>query len=139
MHSNAEAGRSDPSYLEMVRHQVSGEEATETDDLGAFGWLRGQKERAVMLELRRRNGNIIGLGYAWLERAEFDPSAGITLYFMGKAVRITGSNLNSEVRPHVRMFNGILRHRVPWIQETSQVIAMRAAKDAVVIERIEVK
>ncbi|HVX13087.1 MAG TPA: hypothetical protein VHC22_18025 [Pirellulales bacterium] len=92
-----------------------------------------------MLELRKRNGNIIGRGYSWLEGAEFDPSAGITLYFLGKAVKITGSNLNAEIRPNVRLFNGILRHRVPWIQETDQATAMRAAKDAIVIERIEVK
>jgi hypothetical protein len=64
-----------------------------------------------MLELRRRGGNITGMGYAWLERAEFDPSQGIILYFLGKMVRITGNNLNAEIRPHVRLFNGILRHR----------------------------
>jgi hypothetical protein len=39
----------------------------------------------------------------------------------------------------VRLFNGILRHRVPWIQEADQPAIMRAAKDAIVIERIEVK
>ncbi|HZZ82687.1 MAG TPA: hypothetical protein VFE62_29585 [Gemmataceae bacterium] len=139
MHSNAETAHSDLPYLQMVRQQAGGEEATETDDLGVFGWLRGQKERAVMLELRRRGGNITGLGYAWLERAEFDPSVGITLYFLGKMVRITGSNLNAEVRAHVRLFNGILRHRVPWIQETDQATAMRAGRDAIVVERIEVK
>lgn len=123
----------------MVRQQSGGEEATETDDLGAFGWLRRQRERAVMLELRRSGGNIIGRGYAWREGAEFDPSAGITLYFLGTAVKITGSNLNTEVRPNVRLFNGILRYRVPWIQKTDQATAMRSAKDAIVIERIEVK
>jgi hypothetical protein len=98
MQSNVETAHSELPYLQMVRQQSGGEEATETDDLGVFGWLRGQKERAVMLELRRRGGNITGLGYAWLERAEFDPSVCITLYFLGKMVRITGSNLTAEVR-----------------------------------------
>ncbi len=41
----------------------------------------GSKERAYTLEIRRENGNITALGYAWLERCEFDPSEGITLRF----------------------------------------------------------
>lgn len=139
MQSSAELLDNDSAYARMLRQQNGPEPVADEDDLGAFGWLRGQRERAVMLELRRRNGNIIGLGYSWLERAEFDPSQGITLYFLGKTVKITGSNLNAETRPNVRLFNGILRHRVPWIQEADQVTAMRAAKDAIIIERIEVK
>ena len=92
-----------------------------------------------MLELRHRGGNITGLGYAWLERAEFDPSQGITLFFIGKAVKITGSNLNAETRPNVRLFNGILRHRVPWIQEADEPAIMKAARDTLVIEQIVLK
>lgn len=139
MQSNAETLDSDMPYLQMLRQQNGAEAATETDDLGAFGWLRGSKDRTVMLELRRRNGNITGLGYSWLERAEFDPSQGITLYFLGKTVKIIGSNLNAEVRPNVRLFAGILRHRVTWIQEADQAAAMRAGKDVTVVERIDVK
>ncbi len=90
----------------------------QTDDLGAFGWLRGPRERAVMLELRKRDGNSIALSYALLERAEFDPSIGITLFFMGQGIVIRGRNLNQEVRPSVRLYEGILRHRVTWLRET---------------------
>ena len=61
------------------------------EDLGAFGWLRGSRERAVMLELRRKDGSITVLGYAWLERADFDPSEGITLKFTGQTVRLAGA------------------------------------------------
>jgi hypothetical protein len=57
------------------------------DDFGAFGWLRGVRDRALMLELRHRDGKVSAFGYAWLERAEFDPSDGITLYFAGRVVR----------------------------------------------------
>lgn len=139
MQSNVELLDPDSAYARMLRQQNGPEPVAEEDDLGAFGWLRGQKERAVMLELRKRSGNSIGRGYAWLEGAEFDPSVGITLYFLGKTVKIIGSNLNAEIRPNVRLFNGILRHRVPWIQEMPQANAMRAGKDALIIERIEVK
>ena len=106
------------------------------DDFGAFGWLRGVRDRAIMLELRHRNGRISAFGYAWLERAEFDPSEGITLQFAGRSVRIAGRNLNSELRPNLRLFAGIMRQRVPWIQEADGPTAMSAAKDAVVIEEI---
>jgi hypothetical protein len=109
------------------------------DDLGCFGFLRGVRDRAIMLELRQRNGQVSALGYAWLERAEFDPSDGITLHFSGKTVKIVGRNLNGEVRPNVRLFAGIVRHRVPWIQEADEASILEAKKGAPVIEHLEVK
>jgi hypothetical protein len=108
-----------------------------TDDLGAFGWLRGVRDRAIMLELRHKDGRIEAYAYAWLERAEFDPSEGITLKFGGKEVRITGRNLNSENRPNVRLFNGILRHRVPWVQEADGAAELESLQNATVIELID--
>jgi hypothetical protein len=45
-------------------------------DLGAFGFLRGVRDRAVMLELRWKDGSVVAFAYAWLERAGFDPSEG---------------------------------------------------------------
>jgi hypothetical protein len=114
-------------------------EADTTDDLGAFGWLRGVRERAIMLELRKKDGGVTALGYAWLERAEFDPSAGITLTFTGKTVKLIGLNLNAEVRPLVRLFDGLTRHRVAWIQEADEPTALTADRRAVVVERIEIK
>lgn len=94
-------------------------DADGTDDLGAFGWLRGIRDRALMLELRKKDGNILAVGYGYLDHVEFDPSEGITLSVAGRKVRIKGRNLNSEARPLVRLFEGITRHRVPWIQEAS--------------------
>jgi hypothetical protein len=110
-----------------------------TDDLGSFGWLRGVRERAIMLELRRRDGSINAFGYAWLERADFDPSEGITLHFGGTKVKIVGTNLNFESRPNVRLFAGLVRHRVPWIQEAGEPDLLEAAQRATVIEQIDVK
>jgi hypothetical protein len=72
-----------------------------------------------MLELRR-NGNIVALTYAWLDRAKFDPSEGITLRFGMEKVRIIGRNLNAEIRPNIRLLTGITRHRVPWVQEDDE-------------------
>src|SRR5262249_46759205 len=89
-----------------------------SDDLGAFGWLRGIRDRATMLELRKKDGSIMALGYGWLDRAEFDPSDGITLHVLGRTVRIKGRNLNAETKPLMRLFHGIVRHKVPWVIES---------------------
>jgi hypothetical protein len=107
------------------------------EDLGAFGWLRGSRERAVMLELRRKDGSITALGYAWLERADFDPSEGIVLKFTGQTVRLSGCNLNSEVRPHLRLYDGLVRHRVPWLQEADEPTVMAAPKNTTIIEKVK--
>jgi len=113
------------------------EESEGVDDLGLFGWLRGIRDRSVMLELRKANGNIRAIGYGWLEKIDFNPSDGITLYVGSAKIRIKGRNLNSELRPLVRLFEGLARHRVPWVQEADEVTAMRAGKGATVVETIE--
>lgn len=107
------------------------------DDLGVFGWLRGARDKAIMLELRKRDGNVMAVGYAWLERAEFDPSVGITLHVVGKTIRIKGRNLNLELRPNVRLFQGITRHRVPWIQEADGPTMMESQGKGTLVEKIE--
>lgn len=112
-------------------------EADACDDLGAFGWLRGIRDRAVMLELRRKDGSIVAIGYGWLERVAFDPSEGITLSAAGQKIRIKGRNLNAETRPAVRLFEGIVRHRVPWVREADRAATMEAEARATIIDSIE--
>ena len=70
-------------------------------------------------------------------RCGFDPSKGITLRFTGQAVQLVGRNLNREMRPHLKLFEGLVRHRIPWIQEADEPAAMTAAKHATVIERVD--
>jgi hypothetical protein len=48
-----------------------------------------------------------------------------------------GRNLNAEVRPNVRLFEGITRHKIPWIQEADEPMALQAGKSATVIDKIE--
>jgi hypothetical protein len=105
----------------------------------SFGFLRGVRDTAFMLEIRHRDGKLSAFPYGLLDRAEFDPSEGITLKFGGVTVRITGRNLGAEARPNLRLFDGILRRRVSWIQESDEATAMEAPQGAVVIEAVEVK
>ena len=77
------------------------------DDLGCFGWLRGGRDRAVSLVLRKKSGSSLALSYAFIERIEIDPLSGITIAAGRTTVRVQGRSLNREVRPMVRRFDGI--------------------------------
>lgn len=111
-------------------------EGDEAENLGCFGWLRGVRDRSLMLELRKKDGHCLAVGYSWLERVEFEPEEGITLHLPGRKVRITGSGLNTEARPTVRLFDGIIRHRVPWIREADRTDLLKSDADAVTVESI---
>ncbi|MFO0831536.1 MAG: hypothetical protein U0637_06805 [Phycisphaerales bacterium] len=122
------------SGTESAADLPDGEEA---ENLGCFGWMRGVRDRSVMLELRKKDGHVLAIAYSWLERVEFQPDEGITLHLPGRKVRIKGSGLNTEVRGSVRLFDGIIRHRVPWIREADRTESLKAAGDGVVIESIQ--
>ena len=129
----------DSVLTKYTRKPDESSDATDADeDLGSFGWLRGMRERSVMLELRHKDGNITAIGYAYIEKMEFDPSADITLHALGKVIKIQGRNLNAEVRPNSRLFQGLTKHRVPWIQAADEPANLDALPTGTVIERIEV-
>lgn len=109
------------------------------DHHGAFGCLRGVRERAIMLELRRKNGSVTALGYSWLERVDFDTSSGIVLRFAAGLVTIRGRNLNAEIRPQLRLLDGLLRHRIVWIQEADEPTLLRLDRHAIAVERIAIE
>lgn len=117
--------------------RVSEQPDSDCGDCRAFGWLRGVRDFARMLELRRRDGNIVAVDYARLERAEFNPSEGITLTIGGQTIRIRGRNLNAEVRPSVRLFEGITRHRVSFIREADRSAGLQAGDRETVVDAIE--
>lgn len=103
----------------------------------AFGWMRGLTARAIMLELRRRDGRVMAVGYGWIERVEYDPAAGIGLHALGKVFLIKGRCLNTPQPGGVALLAGILRHRITWIQEAQESDRLRGGPHGVLIERIE--
>lgn len=109
----------------------------ELDDYGAFGWLRGVRDKAIMLELRKKDGSVRAFGYAWFQEVDLDPSKEITLCLPGGKIKIIGRNLNTENKPNIRLFQGIVRHKVPFIQEADSVMLMKVKEGDTVIERIE--
>jgi hypothetical protein len=90
-----------------------------------------------MLELRKKDGAVVAVAYGFIDRMEFHPSEGISIRCGQEKIRIRGRGLNSEVRPQIRLFQGITRHRVPWIQEADATSALQAGKNGVVVESIE--
>lgn len=106
------------------------------DDCGCFGWLRGSRERAVSLVLHKKSGSSLSLNYGFIERIEFDPSAGISIIAGRTKVEITGRNLNAEVRTTVRLFEGLTRQRVPWVREANQAELMEVGEEACVVENV---
>lgn len=126
-------------YAPRVADATKKPEEEALDNLGAFGLLRGVKERSIMLECRHANGNSNALSYALLSYASFDPSVGIILQFGGVKVRITGDHLNSEVRPNVRLYESLLRHRIPWIKEADRHELQSAIPGAVLIDGIDIE
>jgi hypothetical protein len=90
------------------------------EDFVAFGWLRGIKARANMLELRKKSGQILAVGYSWIDKVEFEPGDTVTLHLSGQRVTLKGRGLNDETRAGVRLFEGLTRARVTWIQEATQ-------------------
>ena len=107
------------------------------DDFHSFGWLRGIRERATMLELRKKSGEVVAIAYSWIERVEFNPTEGITLHVHGDKIRIKGRNLNAEARPEIRLFQGIARHRVAWVQEADRPGTMNSSETTAIVEKID--
>jgi hypothetical protein len=112
-------------------------DAEGTEDLGAFGFLRGTRDKAEMLELRKKTGDIRAIGYGWIEKVDYDPSGNIILYAGDEKIKIKGRNLNVVARQQVSLLGGIVRHRVPWIVESDQRETLQADKNTVVVEAIE--
>jgi hypothetical protein len=112
-------------------------EGDDAESFGCFGWVRGVRDRAICLELRKKTGKVLAIPYAYISRMEFEPSGVIRLGCGGESITITGRNLNGEVREQVRLFQGLTRHRVPWIQEADRAVTMQAEKNSVVVESVE--
>lgn len=106
-------------------------------DMGCFGWLRGVRDRAISLELRKKDGHVLAIAYSWIERVEFVPESGVTLYLTSRKITIKGTGLLSEARPSIRLFDGIIRHRVPWVKESDRPTSLGADASAVLIDSIE--
>jgi hypothetical protein len=63
---------------------------------------------------------------------EFNSTQGTTLHVHGDKIQIKGRNLNAEVR----LFQGIARHRVAWVQEVDRPGSLNGGERTTLIEEI---
>jgi hypothetical protein len=105
-------------------------------DNSTYGWLRGIHDRAIMLELRRKTGDVKAVSYSAIFRVDYDRSDGITIFHGRDTIKLRGRNLNTESGTR-SLFEGITRHRVPYVQEANQSASLQADRSAVIIESIE--
>jgi hypothetical protein len=110
---------------------------------GAFGYLRGIRDRAAGLELRFRDGNTVWFPYGWMGPCRYDPSQGLLLKFSGDLVYlvlIRGSNLDLPLNDgHMNLTaGGLQRHRVVWIREMPKEDIKNVGETGPTIDSIEV-
>ena len=99
----------------------------------AYGFVRGGRERASMVEFRPGKGAWESLGYAWLERVQFQPAGQLRLVFVtGHRVLLTGRNLG-------RLRDLLTNHRLTWVQETDALQAQALDEDAAVVTAIHLQ
>lgn len=92
------------------------DEADNVEDQGGWGLLRGIRDRAMMLELRKKDDTALAIPYALIEQVLLTPGEGITLRAAGREVRVRGRGLEP-------LFAAMVRHRAAWVAEPSRTAA----------------
>ena len=139
--------------LERIRrdHRRLHAPANDEDDLGqevdcgAFGWCRGLRDRAENLEIRFRDGLRRAFPYGSINDYGFDPSQGIALKVVQADglvlwLAIAGVHLNgTHASGSVRLFEGLLRSRVPWVRECDEAEAEGEPQETLITQiRIDI-
>ena len=109
----------------------------------AFGFLRGLRDWAPMIEFRFRDGNSIWFPYGWLGPWKYNPSEGLLLKFSGDQIYVVllrGSNLDKPLNEGAINLTtgGLQRNRIVWIREMSQEDIQKVADSAPTIDSIQV-
>jgi hypothetical protein len=124
---------------------AAGKKEAEAEEVscGAFGYLRGIRDRAAGVELRFRDGNTVWFPYGWMGPCRYDPSQGLLLKFSGDLVYlvlIRGSNLDLPLNDgHMNLTaGGLQRHRVVWIREMPEGDIKNVGETGPTIDSIEV-
>jgi len=101
-------------------------------DYQAVGLPATYGEVPPMVELWLSTGDRVGLPYAWLSEARFDPSAGVTLAFTtGVAVTVRGRNLGP-------VYAALVAHRAVYVREADPPTAELLGVGVPVVEAIRV-
>lgn len=127
-----------PAAIERIlgRTQQPGEDEEEADDgevREAYGEVRAPKARgreALMLDVRRADGQCHGMSYSYLMRVDFEPGDLLKLHFAEAVVQVGGRRLQP-------LYRRLLEHRVEAIQEGTEAEEGLKPEDAPHIDRIQ--
>lgn len=114
------------SFVEKLR----GEAEENEQQSKFFGFEPQPSSRALMFELRTRDGKRSALPYSYVTRADFSPSDGIEIYVSNVVVTIKGRALED-------VFSYFLQNRLMWVREDSS--GTDIGEDGVFVERLEIK
>lgn len=129
---------SGPSRLRAIQNDsAKSVDQEQIDDCGAFGWLRGSRDRVPMLQIRLRTGQIALMNYAFFQPGNYDPSGALILKFGSDKVEIRGENLMQEVQPGITLLRCLQYHRASWIAESESSLILTGTK-LITIESIRI-
>jgi hypothetical protein len=110
----------------------------------AYRYLRGNHERALAVEFRKRNGDREWFPYALLGPWRYNPSVGMLLKFTGgdvlTVVLIRGSNLDALVNNAINLTDrGFQRHRILAVREMDEGELREAGEGTPTIDGIDIE
>jgi hypothetical protein len=109
------------------RHEPEVEEANESHQLA-----RAHSREAIMLDVKKANGEIESFPYFGLSRVTYKPGDTLILRFGGNEITIEGRNLS-------RLRDIVSEHRARFIQEGTETEEGFKAEEAAHVEKIEIK
>lgn len=124
--------------LDTRRSTPKEPEEESEEDFGSFGYLRGIKERSIMLEFRFLNGNTEAMPYHSLERLVYNPSEGLLLQFHDGKIRLKGQKFNTVQSNGIVFLQALLRNRITWVQESDELKAKILDPNRVIFSKIEI-
>jgi hypothetical protein len=114
------------SFVERLKTQAENQQQDEK----YFSYEPQPTGRAIMLELRTRDGKRKGLPYSYMTKADFDPDIGIEIHVSDVIVLLKGRGLES-------IYTYLLQNRLNWVREDFSGTDIE--EEDVFVESIEVK
>ena len=112
------------------RHEPEVESAGVRDAFEDEEMPKSRGRAAIMLDVRKRDGQCHAMSYAYLTQVDFEPGDRMKLHFADKVVQIGGRRLKS-------LYRRLLEHRVHAIQEGTDAEEGLKPEDVTHIDRID--
>ncbi|MEZ6142943.1 MAG: hypothetical protein R3B84_20455 [Zavarzinella sp.] len=90
-----------------------------------YGFVRGIRDRAMMLDCQWKSGNRQGFSYHWLSRVELDLSGIVRLSFGPIRIELRGTHLTT-------IYQLAIQQRLVWIREQDPIREQVSSTDTVI-------